>query len=194
MSTSALMIIDVQNDFCPGGALPISGGDKVIKPLNRAIFQFLQKGLPILASRDWHPATSKHFQPQGGPWPVHCVQYSRGAAFHTALDLPCSAIIISTGMDESSDGYSAFDGTDSANTPLVNVLQDLGVDRLYVGGLATDYCVKATVLSALRQGLEVVVLRDGIAAVNLQPEDGTKAIAEMEQAGASVQLVAEMVL
>ncbi len=192
MSTSALMIVDLQNDFCPGGALPVSGGDKVIKPLNRAIFQFLQKGLPILASRDWHPATSKHFQPFGGPWPVHCVQYSRGAAFHTELDLPCSAIIISKGMDEGSDGYSAFEGTDSTHTLLADILKKLEVTRLYVGGLATDYCVKATVLGALQEGIEVVVLRDGIAAVNMQPEDGTKAIAEMEQAGASVQLVAEL--
>jgi len=192
MGTSALIVVDVQNDFCPGGALAVADGDKVVKPLNRAIFKFLQKGFPIFATRDWHPADTSHFQPFGGPWPVHCVQYTQGAAFHTDLELPCSATIISTGMEKDSDGYSAFEGEDGSGTALMDILQQLEITRLYVGGLATDYCVKATVLGALQRGFEVVLLQDGIAAVNLQPEDGVKAIAEMEQAGARVQTVADL--
>ena len=192
MSNSALIIVDVQNDFCPGGALPVSGGDKVVEPLNRAIFKFLQNGLPIFATRDWHPANTSHFQPFGGPWPVHCVQYTQGAAFHNDLELPCSATIVSTGMEKDSDGYSTFEGEDGSGTALMVLLKKLKITRLYVGGLATDYCVKATVLGALQLGFEVVLLRDGIAAVNLQPEDGAKAIAEMEQAGARVLTVAEL--
>nr|WP_321467405.1 bifunctional nicotinamidase/pyrazinamidase [uncultured Desulfobulbus sp.] len=192
MQRSALMIVDVQNDFCPGGTLAVAAGDKVIGPLNRALFQFREKGFPILASRDWHPPTTHHFQPFGGPWPVHCVQFTEGAAFHDGLDLPCSATIVSKGTDAGSDGYSAFDGRDGSGLPLADILKSLKVTRLYVGGLATDYCVKATVLSALQLGFEVVVLQDGIAAVNLQPDDGAKALAEMEQAGAVVMPVAEL--
>lgn len=193
-SKTALMIVDVQNDFCPGGALAVPQGDSVVEPLNRAIDRFAAAGLPILASRDWHPAATSHFRPQGGPWPVHCVQHTKGAAFHPQLRLPDSALIISKGMDESSDGYSAFDGTDAASTSLTAILKKLGVTRLCVGGLATDYCVKATVMSALHEGFEVVLLIDAVAAVNLQPGDGAQAIAEMEQAGATLLLVADLVV
>jgi len=192
MQLPALLIVDVQNDFCPGGTLAVANGDKVIGPLNRALFQFRDKGLPILASRDWHPPITSHFRPFGGPWPVHCVQFTEGAAFHNNLDLPCSATIVSKGTNASSDGYSAFDGRDGSGLPLADILKSLGVTRLYIGGLPTDYGVKATVLSALQLGFEVVVLQDGIAAVNLQPDDGAKALAEMAQAGAEVMPVAEM--
>ncbi|MGD9949159.1 MAG: bifunctional nicotinamidase/pyrazinamidase [Desulfobulbus sp.] len=194
MSKTALMIVDVQNDFCPGGSLAVSNGDTIVEPLNRAIFQFVHKGLPIFASRDWHPAATAHFQPHGGPWPVHCVQHSHGAAFHTALELACSTIILSKGMDENSDGYSAFDGIDTSCTPLADILKKLDITRLCVGGLATDYCVKATALDALNRGLEVVLLSDAVAAVNLQPEDGKNAIAEMISARAEVLPVAELVV
>ena len=148
MSTSALIVVDVQNDFCPGGALAVTDGDKVIEPLNRAIFQFLQKGLPIFATRDWHPATTRHFQPFGGPWPVHCVQYTPGAAFHVELELPCSATIISTGMEADSDGYSAFEGRDGSGRALMDILKELDITRLYVGGLAviTSYSIHYTKL------------------------------------------------
>jgi nicotinamidase/pyrazinamidase len=193
-SKSALMIVDVQNDFCPGGALAVPQGDKVVDPLNRAIERFVAAGLPVLASRDWHPANTSHFQPFGGPWPVHCVQNTTGATFHPQLRLPESAFVISKGMDERSDGYSAFDGRDAFCTPLTEILEKLGVNRLCVGGLATDYCVKATVLGALQQGFEVVLLVDAVAAVNLTPEDGLNAIEEMKKAGATVLPVAELVL
>lgn len=191
---TALMIVDVQNDFCPGGALAVPGGDAVVAPLNRAIKQFLTAGLPIIASRDWHPSTTSHFLPHGGPWPVHCVQHSDGAAFHPNLRLPASTLLLSKGMDAGSDGYSAFEGVDDAGTTLVHILKNLHVTRLCVGGLATDYCVKATVLDGLRQGLAVVVLRDAVAAVDIQPEDGSKALAEMKQAGAEILPVGELVL
>lgn len=190
----ALMIVDVQNDFCPGGALAVPGGDAVVAPLNRAIEQFFTAGLPIIASRDWHPATTSHFQPHGGPWPVHCVQQSDGAAFHPNLRLPASTMLLSKGMDAGSDGYSAFEGMDDSGTTLAQILKNLDVTRLCVGGLATDYCVKATVLDGLRQGFAVVVLSDAVAAVNMQPEDGNKAMAEMEQAGAEILQVDELVL
>ena len=191
---TALMIVDVQNDFCPGGALAVPGGDAVVAPLNRAIEQFLTAGLPIIASRDWHPAITNHFQPHGGPWPVHCVQHSDGAAFHPNLRLPASSILLSKGMDVGSDGYSAFEGMDDSGTTLAHILKNQHVTRLCVGGLATDYCVMATVLDGLRQGFAVVVLRDAVAAVNIQPEDGNKALAEMKQAGAEVLPVSELLL
>jgi nicotinamidase/pyrazinamidase len=193
-SKTALIIVDVQNDFCPGGALAVPQGDTVVDPLNRVIERFVAAGLPILASRDWHPATTSHFQPFGGPWPVHCVQNTTGATFHPQLRLPESAFIISKGMDERTDGYSAFDGMDASCTPLTEILQELGVNRLCVGGLATDYCVKATVLGALQQGFEVVLLVDAVAAVNVNPEDGLNAIEEMKKAGATVLPVAGLVL
>ena len=166
----------------------------MVAPLNRTITQFLAAGLPIIASRDWHPATTRHFQPHGGPWPVHCVQHSAGAAFHPNLRLPASSILLSKGMDAGSDGYSAFEGTDDSGTTLAHILKNLHVTRLCVGGLATDYCVRATVLDGLRQGFAVVVLRDAVAAVNIQPEDGSKALAEMEQAGAEIMQVSELLL
>ncbi len=191
---TALMIVDVQNDFCPGGALAVPGGDAVVAPLNRAIAQFLTAGLPIIASRDWHPATTGHFQSHGGPWPVHCVQHSDGAAFHPNLRLPASTILLSKGMDTGSHGYSAFEGMNESGTPLVQILKSLHITRLCVGGLATDYCVKATVLDGLRQGFAVVLLSDAVAAVNIQPEDGSKALAEMKQAGAEILPVGELVL
>ncbi|MBM9614692.1 bifunctional nicotinamidase/pyrazinamidase [Desulfobulbus rhabdoformis] len=194
MSTTALILVDVQNDFCPGGSLAVPKGDAVLPSLNQALFLFQQKGWPIVASRDWHPQNTNHFQSHGGPWPVHCVQYTSGASFHSGLELPCSAYIVSKGMDETADGYSAFEALDETSTPLAQLLQSLDVHRLVVGGLATDYCVKATVLDACRLGFEVIVLKDGVAAVNLQPEDGDKAIEAMRQAGASVVPVHELSL
>nr|WP_320012476.1 bifunctional nicotinamidase/pyrazinamidase [uncultured Desulfobulbus sp.] len=194
MSSTALILVDVQNDFCPGGSLAVPKGDTILPSLNQALFLFQQKGAPIVASRDWHPKNTNHFQPQGGPWPVHCVQYSHGASFHSGLELPCSAYIVSKGMDETTDGYSAFEACDETSTPLAQLLQRLDVTRLVIGGLATDYCVKATVLDACSLGYEVIVLQDGIAAVNLQLEDGTKALEAMQQAGATLTSAAKLSL
>jgi nicotinamidase/pyrazinamidase len=192
INKTALMIVDVQNDFCLGGTLAVPLSETVIEPLNRAIERFLAARLPILASRDWHPETTGHFQSYGGLWPAHCVQGTTGAAFHPRLRLPESAIIISKGMDESSDGYSAFDGIDASRTQLADLLNTLQVTRLCVGGLATDYCVKATVIEALQQGFEVVVLRDAVAAVNLNPGDGDNALGEMKNQGAKILPVTDL--
>jgi len=177
----ALIVVDVQNDFCPGGSLAVANGDEVIAPLNRLIREFLDRGEPVFKSRDWHPATTKHFIPYGGIWPVHCVQNTPGAEFRAGLSDDPRITVISKGIDESADGYSAFDGTD-----LARILRDQEVKEVWVGGLATDYCVKHTVLDALRQGFEVKALADAMRAVSVKPDDGALAIAEMRTAGAEI--------
>jgi len=180
----ALLIIDVQNDFCPGGALAVREGDRVVPVLNRYIEKFRAAQLPILATRDWHPEKTRHFKAYGGNWPMHCVQGSHGAEFHPNLALPADAVVISAGMGADEEGYSGFDGVNAQGERLIDVLQELGVRRLFVGGLATDYCVKHTVLDALKEGFHVVLIEDAVRGVNLQPEDAARAIQEMTQAGA----------
>ena len=177
----ALIVVDVQNDFCPGGSLAVANGDEVVAPLNKLIKEFLDRGDPVYQTRDWHPKQTKHFAAYGGTWPVHCVQGTRGAEFHPGLSDDPRVTIISKGIDESADGYSGFDGTNLAES-----LREEGVEEVWVGGLATDYCVKHTVLDALREGFEVKVLADAMRAVNVNPEDGAKAIEEMRQAGAEI--------
>lgn len=176
----ALIVVDVQNDFCPGGALAVPGGDGVVAPLNRLIKEFLEHGEPVFKSRDWHPAKTKHFAAYGGTWPVHCVQDSWGAEFHPDLFADIHIRVVSKGLGDE-DCYSAFDGTD-----LALQLERLGVDEVLVGGLATDYCVKNTVLDALRQGFKVKVLKDAMRPVELEPGDGERAIEEMRRAGAEI--------
>ncbi len=176
----ALIIVDVQNDFCPGGALAVAHGDEVIPPLNRLIQEFLKRGEPVFRSRDWHPPKTKHFATWGGTWPVHCVQGTTGADFHPQLIDNIHLRTVSKGQGDE-DSYSAFDGTD-----LALQLQRLGVEEVWVGGLATDYCVKNTVLDALKQGFGVRALRDAMRAVELQPGDGERAIGEMRAAGAEI--------
>ncbi|MCS6924121.1 MAG: bifunctional nicotinamidase/pyrazinamidase [Fimbriimonadales bacterium] len=188
---TALLIVDVQNDFCPGGALAVSEGDQVIPPLNAVAEAVAARGGLVLASRDWHPADTKHFAAFGGKWPVHCVQNTSGAAFHPALKLPDSAIVISKGTSREDDGYSAFEGRADDGRTLHEVLQARGVQRLLVGGLATDYCVRASVLDALKHGYEVVVLTDAIRGVNLQPDDSERALQEMQAAGARLMTASE---
>ena len=177
----ALIVVDVQNDFCPGGSLAVAHGDEVVAPLNRLIKQFLDRGEPVFKTRDWHPAQTKHFAAYGGVWPVHCVQGTRGAEFHPDLSDDPRVTIISKGFDERADGYSGFDGTS-----LAQLLRDEGVEEVWVGGLATDYCVKETVLDAVRNGFEVKALAEAMRAVNVNPEDGTKAVAQMRAAGAEI--------
>ena len=183
----ALLIVDVQNDFCPGGSLAVAQGDGVIPPLNAVAAWMVAHGRPVFASRDWHPRETRHFSEQGGPWPVHCVQDTLGAAFHPDLRLPPGTTVVSKGTDRADDGYSAFEGRDAQGVALREDLRAAGVDHLYVGGLATDYCVRASVLAALGEGLRVTVLDDAIAAVEVQPGDGARAIAEMHEAGAEFQ-------
>jgi len=184
MHPTALLIVDVQNDFCPGGALAVPEGDQVIAPLNRAAAWMARRGGLVVASRDWHPRTTRHFKAFGGLWPVHCVRETQGAAFHPNLKLPDGAVIVSKGTGTEDDGYSAFEGRTDDGKTLHEVLQAHGVRRLLVGGLATDYCVRASVLDALQHGYEVVVLTNAIRGVNLHPDDSARALQEMQAHGA----------
>ena len=185
-SDSALLLVDVQNDFCPGGSLPVADGDKVVPVLNRYASRFQAADRPIFASRDWHPARTTHFKEHGGVWPAHCVQGTRGADFHPDLSLPAEAIVVSKGMGPEEDSYSAFEARDEDGRPLAQLLADRGVRRLYVGGLATDYCVKHSTLDARRFGFEVVLLGDAIRGVDVEPGDSERAIEEMRAAGSRV--------
>jgi nicotinamidase/pyrazinamidase len=180
----ALIIVDVQNDFCPGGALAVSGGDEVVPVLNRAIERFTEVGLPIFATRDWHPEKTNHFKTYGGIWPVHCVQGTRGAEFHAKLKLGNDVVVVSKGMASDEDSYSGFQATDASGRGLAELLRRKGIERIIVGGLATDYCVKHTVLDGLSEGFKVVLLTGAIRAVDLNPQDGEIAMNEMAQAGA----------
>ena len=182
----ALVIVDVQNDFCPGGTLAVVDGDRVAAPLARLAARCATAGLPVFASRDWHPPDTAHFQDAGGPWPAHCVRDTPGAELHPDLVLPPEAVILSKGVDPQADGYSAFEARDEAGRDLVELLRAAGVDHLLVGGLATDYCVRATVLAALARGLRVSLLTDAVAGVNVQPGDADRAIEEMVAAGAQL--------
>lgn len=175
----ALLIVDVQTDFLPGGSLAVPQGDEVVAVLNGYLAAFRQAGLPVVATRDWHPSAHCSFQPQGGPWPAHCVAGSPGAGFAPQLQLPSDVVILSKATDPQRDAYSGFDGT-----ALHDWLRQAGVKRLFVGGLATDYCVLSTVRDALRYGYQVVLLRDAIRAVDVHAGDGERAIAEMLQQGA----------
>lgn len=175
----ALIVIDVQRDFLPGGSLAVPGGKRVMRPINRCIDLFAQRTLPVFASRDWHPPTHCSFRAQGGPWPPHCIAGSAGANFADDLHLPANAFIISKATTPEHDAYSAFGGTD-----LAQQLRAAGATRLFVCGLATDYCVLQTVCDALAANFKIVVLRDAIAAVDTQPGDGNRAIMQMRERGA----------
>ena len=177
----ALIVVDVQNDFCPGGSLAVAHGDDVVAPLNKLMKEFLDRGEPVYKTRDWHPDKTKHFADYGGTWPVHCVQNTRGAEFHPDLLDDPRVTVISKGFDESADGYSGFDGTQ-----LAQQLRDQGVEEVWVGGLATDYCVKETVLDARKEGFKVKALADAMRPVNVNPDDGGKALEEMSAAGAEI--------
>ena len=191
---SALLVIDVQRDFCPGGALAVVEGDRVVAPLNDAAARFAAAGELVVASRDWHPAHTPHFEPYGGHWPIHCVQGAPGAEFHPDLRLPPGTVVVSkgTGKDDG-DAYSAFEARDADGRTLMDLLRERGVRHIYVGGLATDYCVQASVLDARRHGFTVTVLEDAVRAVDVQPGDGERALAAMREAGAEMVASASMV-
>lgn len=175
----ALLIVDVQRDFLPGGSLGVSGGDEVVPALNRYLELARLRHLPVFASRDWHPRNHCSFRAQGGPWPEHCVAGTPGAEFAPGLDLPRDAIVVDKAAGAGADAYSAFEGTHLAAR-----LLELRVKRLLVGGLATDYCVLATVRDARKAGFEVLLLADAVRAVNARPGDGARAEREMRDAGA----------
>ena len=181
----ALIVVDVQNDLCPGGTLAVPEGDAVVPVLNAYLARAAAAGMPIFASRDWHPPRTAHFAAFGGPWPEHCVQGTPGAAFHPDLRLPTSAQIVTKGTSQDDTGYSAFDGLLPDGRDLATALRAAGVTRVLVGGLATDYCVRATVLSAREAGFAAVWLRDASRPVEVQPGDGARAEAEMLAAGAT---------
>jgi nicotinamidase/pyrazinamidase len=182
----ALVIVDVQNDFCPGGALGVQDGDRIVPVLNKYIEQFAQAGMPIFFTRDWHPPRTTHFSTDGGSWPPHCIQGSKGAEFHPDLQLGSYTAVLSKGMAVDEDSYSAFEAVDSRGLSLGEVLRQSGINRIYVGGLATDYCVKQTAVDGLAQGFQVVLLHDAVAGVNLQPEDSDQAVEAMVKAGVAV--------
>ncbi|WP_313035280.1 isochorismatase family protein [Massilia alkalitolerans] len=191
----ALLIVDLQNDFLPGGALAVPRGDLVIAPINALIDLYHGRGLPIYASRDWHPEDHCSFTAQGGPWPPHCVAATEGALFSEALQLPEEAIVISKALTAAEDAYSAFNGTGLARSMLAD-----GITRLAVCGLATDYCVLNTVLDGIEAGFEVLLVLEATRAVEVKPGDGDRAIARMLAKGAvpvrlsAGQLVADVAL
>lgn len=175
----AFLVVDVQNDFCPGGALPIEDGHAVVPVLNEWIAAAVAAGVPVYASRDWHPADHLSFEPQGGRWPPHCIQDTKGAAFHPQLRLPENAILVTKGTRFDKDQYSAFD-----DTGLASELRRRGVRRLWIGGLAEDVCVRATALGAREAGLEVCLI--GAATRPVTPEGGQAAREEMAEAGVEI--------
>ena len=179
--TSVLLLVHLQNDFCSGGALPVPEGERVIPVANEWIRVFAAQGYGIVATRDWHPPNHCSFREQGGPWPPHCVQGSFGAQFHPDLKIPPGTLIVSGATNPKHEAYSGFDGT-----TLDERLEDLGARTLYVLGLATDYCVKQTVLDACRLGFRVVVLRDGVRGIDVDPGDSERALEAMQAAGAIV--------
>ena len=181
--TDALIIVDVQNDFCLGGALAVPRGDEVVPVVNR----LLEQRWLSVATMDWHPAEHSSFEPHGGPWPPHCVQHTTGADLHRELDASKVQLVITKGSNPDQDAYSGFQGTE-----LARILRDRGVHRVVVCGIATDYCVRATAQDALHEGFEVLLLEDAIRGVEVQPGDCQQAIEELRQAGATVIVSADL--
>ncbi len=173
----ALIVVDVQHDFLPGGALGVSEGERIFEPIDELAPRFAR----VYATRDWHPPDHSSYAAQGGPWPVHCVAGTHGAAFDPRLDLEHVDVVVDKGVDRETDGYSGF-----AATSLESDLREHGVKRVFVCGLATDYCVKATALDARAAGFEVVVIEDASAAVNVDPADEERALKAIRDAGAAV--------
>jgi nicotinamidase/pyrazinamidase len=175
----ALLVVDMQNDFLPGGSLAVSGSDAIISVVNSYIQSFSEARLPIFASRDYHPDDHISFLENGGTWPPHCVAGSKGSEFHPELQLPKDTVIISKGTSSKAEAYSALD-----STALSQQLQDRGIERVFVCGLATDYCVHASAMDLLNADFSVLVLIDAVKAVNVQPGDGVRALKELTDRGA----------
>jgi len=189
---TALVVVDVQNDFAdPRGSLAVRGGETVIARLNEELRRAREAGALVVYTQDWHPESTPHFAKDGGIWPVHCVVGTWGAELHPALEVLPDAPRIRKGTG-GEDGYSGFtvaDPISGATTPtgLESLLRGQGIEQVVAGGLATDYCVKSTVLDARRLGFGATVLSDAVAAVDLQPDDGARALAEMAEAGAALE-------
>jgi nicotinamidase/pyrazinamidase len=187
-TSTALIVVDIQNDFAdPAGSLAVDGAESVVAGANAAVAVAVGAGAVVAATQDWHPPSTPHFAKDGGIWPVHCVAGTWGAELHPELAVPTAALRVRVGQ-QGEDGYSGFTMRDLVNgqeapTELEGLLRQRGVERVVVCGLATDYCVKETALDAVRLGFEVLLLADAVAAVNLEPGDGDRAIAEMAEAG-----------
>lgn len=192
MGKKALIVVDVQNDFCPGGTLPVKEGDKTVPALNMYMDFFSSAGLPVYATRDWHPSVTRHFAEYGGVWPAHCVQGTKGAEFHPALKLPEETVIITKGERPEEDSYSGFDGRGPSGKGLKDSLKDASVDHIYIGGLATDYCVKQTVIDGLKEGFDVTVLTDAVKGVDVKAGDSERALDEMKALGADTVTIDDL--
>ncbi len=176
--TDALIVVDVQNDFCPGGALAVPAGDEVVDVINGVMPYFSY----VVATQDFHPPGHSSFTEQGGPWPVHCVQATTGAELHPELQQETIDEVVQKGTDPRTDGYSGFTGTDLADR-----LRSRGIKRVFVAGLATDYCVRSTTIEAIENGFDAVVLADAIRAVDVNAGDGDAAVGDMRKAGAAIE-------
>jgi nicotinamidase/pyrazinamidase len=183
----ALIVVDVQQDFLPGGTLGVPHGDVVIAPLNRLIDAWSARGLPVYVTRDWHPPNHCSFAPQGGPWPAHCVAGTPGAEFSPALHIPTVRTIVSKATQAQEEAYSVFKGTG-----LLQQLRTAGTKRIVLGGLATDYCVLYSGIDARAAGLDVVILKDAVCAVDVHPGDGDRALQELAAAGAALTTCDEL--
>src|SRR5215216_2997863 len=180
LKDSALVLVDIQNDFCPGGALAVAGGDQIVEIINRLIPKFPL----VISTQDWHPRNHISFKERGGPWPPHCVQNTPGAELHPALDQSSIAHHFCKAMTSDRDAYSEFEGADEDGRTLDEVLKNRGVKKVYVAGLATDYCVLATTLDAVKNGYDTYAITDAMRAVNVNPGDDAKALEEMARSGA----------
>ncbi len=182
---AALIVVDVQNDFCPGGSLAVPAGDEVLPVINQWVDTFVSAARPIFYTRDWHPADHVSFVARGGPWPPHCVQDSPGSAFHPALRV--AGPEFRKGVDRDRDAYSGFEGHAAVGgASLAEALVAAGVRTLLVVGLATDYCVRATALDGIREGFAVVVDPRAVRAVDVDPGDGDRALSDLRAAGAQI--------
>jgi nicotinamidase/pyrazinamidase len=186
---TALILVDIQNDFCPGGALAVPEGDQIVGVVNKLIPHF---GF-VVATQDWHPPGHVSFKERGGPWPPHCVQGTQGAQLHPAINQSAIDLVVRKAASPDQDAYSGFDAQDESGRKLDEVLKSRGIRRVYIAGLATDYCVRATVLDALNSGYEVCAITDAMRAVNVHPDDGAKALDEMKSKGARL-LTSDQVL
>ena len=188
---TALVVVDLQNDFAdPAGGLSVAGGDAIVPLVNAHAREAIEEGALVVATQDWHPESTPHFEKDGGMWPVHCVGGTWGAELHPGFELPADAPRVRKGTN-GEDGYSGFTMRDpqtgeEISTELEPILHGAGVERVVVCGLATDYCVKATALDATRLGFETVLLGDAVAAVNLEPGDGDRALDEMRAGGVTL--------
>lgn len=184
-SSDVLIITDMQNCFMPGGSLPVTEGDSIIGPLNTALELFASAGLPVIFTRDWHPPDHCSFRVRGGPWPVHCVQGTEDAAFSRKLHAPpARPMVISKAVDPNKEQYSAYYGRDEAGRTMAENLRALKAKRIFIGGVATEYCVFNTVLDMLKDGYNVLVFEDGVKPVEVKPGDGAAALENMEKRGA----------